>query len=90
MGIGFSVLAPGPGDLFFARKREQKFGCFFRVFGGVFAFLVVISPHFLGVISRFGGCFRATRPFFRAQREKKCGISPPRGREQNVKFSLCR
>ena len=68
----------------FSRVSAKKIWIFFCVFGGVFGFLVVIS-HFEGVISRFGGCFRATRPLFRAQREKSWLFSP-RGREQNLKY----
>ena len=68
MGIGFLFWCRG---LFFARKREKKREVFFRVFGGDFAFL--------GVISRFGGCFCAMRPLFRAQRDFLCVAFPPAG-----------
>ena len=63
MGICFVVLG-----VCYSRVSAIFFWCFFFVFGGVFALLGGDFAFFL-VISRIGGCFRATRPLFRAQRE---------------------
>ena len=67
MGIGFFfVWASGT---YFSRVSAKKIGFFPpSVFGGVSA-LFGGDFAFFWVISRFFGCFRATRPLFRAQRD---------------------
>ena len=78
----------GVGTYFSRVSAKFFFGCFSR-FGVVcFAFLGG-GFAFLGVISRFGGCFRAMRPLIRAQRDFFFWLLFPRGREQNAKFPLC-
>ena len=57
------------------------FSFFFSRFGGIFAFLVVIS-HFGGVISRYATIIS------RAARFIIFIFFLPRGREQNAKFPL--
>ena len=75
MGIGFFCFGVGT---YFSRVSARKIWCFFLVFGGVFALFGGDFAFFL-VIWRFLGCFRATRPLFRAQRAFFFGFSPPAG-----------
>ena len=75
MGIGF-CFGVGAFILRVSAKINKKL--FFFVFGGVFALLFGGDFAFFWVISRFGVCFRATRPLFRAQRDF-FWLPPPRG-----------